>query len=126
MDNFFQNCPPMMADGFRELTDYKTATRRNEYVKYINGIYRDDQYRLFLQQNGDKIMDNVWKYHRNNNSCWNTQCVHNYPTRQLPRQFSQERIDHDQSFSTNIENIGKRPPTTSQCPRYADYRGSKY
>ncbi|MBA42820.1 MAG: hypothetical protein CMF62_02285 [Magnetococcales bacterium] len=126
MDNFFQNCPPMMADGFRELTDYKMATRRNEYVKYINGIYRDDQYRLFLQQNGDKIMDNVWKYHRKNNSCWNTQCVHNYPTRQLPRQFGQERMDHDQSFPTNVANVEKRPPMTSQCPRYADYRGSKY
>lgn len=126
MDNFYHNCPPMMADGFRELTDYKMATRRNEYVKYINGIYRDDQYRLFLQQNGGKIMDKVWDYHKGHNSCFRTQCVHNYPLRMLPRQFTQERVAHDQAYSTNIANVTQHPPMTSQCPKYADYRGSKY
>ena len=125
MDNFFQDCPAVMASGFREMTDFKLATRRNEYVKYINGIYRDDQYRLFLQQNGSKIMDNEWKYHKDNNSCWRSQCVHNYPTRILPRQFKQERQSHDSSFSTNMKNV-TQAPTINQCNQYSDYRGSKY
>ena len=79
MDNYFQSCLPMMEDQGRQLGDFKTATRRNEYIKYINDIWRDDQYRLFLQLNGKQIMDREWNYHKENNSCWVNECVHNYP-----------------------------------------------
>lgn len=100
MDNFFKTCPPKMSDG-RLFTDYRTATRRNEYVKYVNNIVRDDDYRVFLQKNADTIMDNEWDYNRRNKSCWVNECVHNYPTRVYPPWFAEERIKYDSLFDPN-------------------------
>lgn len=53
MDNIFKSCPPKMEDG-RFLTDYRTDSARNQYIKSINGLVRDDDYRIFLQQNTEK------------------------------------------------------------------------
>ena len=53
----------------------------NEYIKYTNGIVRDDDYRLFLQTNAEKMMDSEWLFLRENYSCFNNACVHNYPLR---------------------------------------------
>ena len=61
MDNYYRNCPAKMDDG-RFITNYKSSTCNNEYIKYVNGIVRDDDYRLFLQLNADKIMDSEWLY----------------------------------------------------------------
>tara|TARA_Y100000780_G_scaffold220076_1_gene226967 strand:+ start:647 stop:1027 length:381 start_codon:yes stop_codon:yes gene_type:complete len=123
MDNFFNDCPPMMADGFRDITDYKLATRRNEYIKYINDIYRDDEYRLFLQQTGGHILEKEWEYYKNNHSCWKSKCVHNYPTRMLPRHFNQEKRDYNRAYVQNINN--KCAMTKKTCEKLNDYRASK-
>lgn len=119
MDNFFQNCPPRMEDQGRHLGDFKTATRRNEYIKYINDITRDDQYRLFLQLNGETILDREWKYHNKYNKCWVNDCVHNYPTRQNPRQFYQERAAYDSKY--NLKTNQMMSPMR-QCTNFKDYR----
>ena len=119
MDNYFQNCPPMMSDQGRHLGDYKTATRRNEYIKYINDIWRDDQYRLFLQLNGKEILDKEWAYHRKNNSCWSNDCIHNYPTRSLPRHLVQEREAYDSIYDLKT-NQSLAP--LRKCPKYNDFR----
>jgi len=119
MDNYFQNCPPMMADQGRHLGDYKTATRRNEYIKYINNVWRDDQYRLFLQMNGKDILDREWEYHKKRDSCWTNECVHKYPTRTNPRHFQQEREAYD---SINNPNTNKLMAPMRQCKKYEDYR----
>src|SRR5690606_28863493 len=119
MDNYFQSCPPMMEDGGRHMNDYQSATRRNEYIKYVNDIWRDDQYRLFLQLNGKEIMDREWAYNRQNNSCWVNDCVHNYPTRQNPRQFFQEREAYDSIF--NLKTNKEMAPLR-QCRKYRDFR----
>ena len=121
MDNFYHDCPPMMSDGGRQFTDFKTATRRNEYIKYINSVYRDDEYRLFLQGKGNQILKNVWNYHKKNNSCWKNGCVHVYPTRSLPRHFAQERQAHD------LLHHVVHPPANGAskgCKQYADFRST--
>jgi hypothetical protein len=115
MDNYYVNCPPKMNDG-RFTTNYKTATCINEYIKYVNGVTRDDDYRLFLQLNATKMMDSEWAYLRKNDSCWNNACVHNYPLRMDPRDFSQERMKADLLFQKKVL------PNNLQCPQYADYR----
>ena len=97
MDNFYSNCPPKMDDG-RFTTNYKSDSSINEYIKYMNGITRDDDYRLFLQINGEKIMDSEWLYLRKNDSCWNNACVHNYSLRMDPRLFTQERENANMLF----------------------------
>lgn len=115
MDNFYQNCPPKMDDG-RFTTNYKTASCINEYIKYVNGITRDDDYRLFLQMNADRLMDSEWIYLRQNDSCWNNACVHKYPLRMDPRDFAQERLNANLLFQTKVL------PDGLKCARYADYR----
>jgi len=104
-----------MDDG-KFLTNYKTASCYNEYIKYMNGIVRDDDYRLFLQMNADKIMDSEWMFLRKNDSCWNNACVHNYNLRMDPRNFNKERDAADLLFKS------RELPTTLKCHKYADYR----
>ena len=118
MDNYYKNCPPKMDDG-RFTTNYKTDTSVNEYIKYMNGITRDDDYRLFLQINADKLMDSEWLYLRKNDSCWNNACVHNYPLRMNPKLFSQERERADSLFTKKFLNDNLK------CQQFADYRMTK-
>ena len=119
MDNFYQNCPPRMEDQGRHLTDHTSSTRRNERIKYINDISRDDQYRLFLQQNGKQIADNLHNYHKKHNSCWSNDCVHHYPTRMNPRQFVQQREAHDSIFDMRTN---KQLEPLRQCQEFKDFR----
>jgi len=114
MDNFFKNCPPKMEDA-RHLTDYRTATRREEYNKYVNNVIRNDDYRLFLQQNASRFMDDEWNYYRNTGSCWTNECVHNYPTRVYPPWFVEERHRYDQLQKPVRSQIYK-------CSNKLDYR----
>jgi hypothetical protein len=82
----------------RHLTDYRTATRREEFVKYVNNIVRNDDYRLFLQKNANNLMDSVWDYHKSVGSCPVNECVHTYPTRVYPPWFVEERMKYDSLF----------------------------
>lgn len=118
MDNYYKNCPPRMDDG-RFTTNYKSSSNINEYIKYMNGITRDDDYRLFLQINADKLMDSEWLYLRNNDSCWNNACVHHYPLRMDPRAFTQERENANMLFQK------KELPNNFKCVDYSDYRMSE-
>lgn len=119
MDNYFQNCPPMMEDQGRHLADFKSATRRNEYIKYINDVWRDDQYRLFLQKNGRKFLDRDFAYNKKYNSCWENECVHNYPTRQTTRQFVQERQAYDSIYDLKTR---EKLANMRKCIKYDDFR----
>jgi len=102
-----------MSDG-RFLTDYRTAVRREEYVKQINGFVRDDEYRMFLINNGKTIVDGTWDYLTKNNSCWLNECVHNYPTRVSPAQFVEERRNYD--------NLRKPHDPKFMCQNFKNYR----
>jgi hypothetical protein len=115
MDNYYENCPAQMNDG-RFLENFKSDTCVNEYIKYTNGITRDDDYRLFLQTNGDKIMDSEWMYLKRHNSCWNNACVHKYPLRMDPRLFVQERENANLLFTK------KELTDNFKCQKFADYR----
>lgn len=114
MDNFFKQCPPKMDDG-RLFLDARTAVRREEYIKFINNIVRDDEHRLFYQKNAETIMDREWTHLRGTKSCRVKECIHNYPTRVYPPWFVEERMKHD----------SLRDPTRTtkyECPAFADYR----
>ncbi|ARF09436.1 hypothetical protein Indivirus_1_59 [Indivirus ILV1] len=115
MDNYYPMCPPKMQDQGRQLSDFQSETRRNEYIKYTNNIYRDDQYRLFLQNNGKEIMDREWEYHKTHNKCWVDNCVHSYPTRVLSQQMAQEKAAYDARSS-------QTPNKQCDVSSMADYR----
>ncbi len=114
MDNFFHSCPPRMEDA-RHLTDYRSSTRREEFIKYANGFVRNDDYRLYLQGNAKNIMDSEWQYHVNTAGCSTNNNIHTYPTRIFPPWFVEERERHD---------IAQRNPTKITYPwkPVSDYR----
>jgi hypothetical protein len=118
MDNYYQKCPPMMSDG-RLFTDFRTATRREETNKYINNIVRDDEYRLFLEQNAEVIMDNIWKYNKKTKNCWQNECIHNYPTRAFPPWFVDERKAYNQ-----LTLPDNKRDKLYECQSSTDYRAT--
>lgn len=117
MDNYYENCPARMDDG-RFTTNYKSSSSYNEYIKYMNGITRDDDYRLFLQINADKLMNSEWDYLKKKDSCWNNACVHNYSLRMDPRMFAEERQNANLLFQK------RELPEKFKCAKFADYRMS--
>lgn len=110
-----------MSDQGRPLADFQSSTRRDEYIKYVNDITRDDQYRLFLQSNGKEILDREWNYYTKNASCWTSDCIHVYPTRSTPQQYWQERAAYDSIYDVNTH--AKMAPYR-QCIKRQDYRMS--
>ena len=55
-NNKYSKCPPRMDDG-RHFTDYRPSCHINNLVRANNGILNSHQYRMFLQQNSDKLMN---------------------------------------------------------------------
>lgn len=127
MDNVYKNCPPKMGDT-RWMTDYRSANTREQHNKYKNGIVDDDEYRMFLQNNGSTLMDNTWQ-HLKGKTCKPSTCVHaQFPTRLSPGQFYEQINLHDNVKTGKILPDNKGYPV---CPAYSDYRacdtpGTKY
>lgn len=121
MDNHFQNCPPKMSDG-RLFQDFKTATRRNEYIKYMNGIVRDDDYRMMLQSNSSSILQRTLDYHNSVSKCEQNSCVHKYGTRTTPAEFAEEMAMYNALNDPKNQNA----QATYQCPKRDNYKMSEY
>jgi len=116
MDNYYKGCPPKMSDG-RFLTDYRTAGTREQYIKTINGFVRDDEYRMFLQTNADRIIDRERHYIKVKNSCPTLTCVHKYPTRVTNGEL------HDEMKLYNNVQLGRikfNNPKYPRCNNYPD------
>jgi hypothetical protein len=116
-DNFYTNCPARSYG--RDLSNFNSSSMNNEYIKFMNGITRDDDYRLFLQMNGNALRDSEWMYLRKNYSCFNNACVHTFPLRQNPKDFYEERERANLLFKKN------KLPTDLKCEKYPDYRMSR-
>ena len=118
MDNFYKNCPPRMEDA-RFLTDWRPSNVREQYIRNINGFVRTDEFRSFLQQNGDKIMDNEWRVLKEQNSCPIKTCIFNLPTR-VPYGANHKDLE----IYDNVKS-GKISPNNinyPRCPVLSDYR----
>lgn len=118
MDNYWKGCPPRMDDG-RFLQDFRTADRREQYIKHINGIIRDDDQRMFYQQNAEQIMDREWEILRQTQSCFTNACIHNYPTRTSPGSNYEELQMYNAVRKNKIMKEDKNYP---HCKRMSDYR----
>ena len=75
MDNCFKtsnnkhlDCPPRMADG-RHFTDYRSDSYINDLIRADNNISNSLHYRVFLQQNGNSLMDRQREIACNLNCC---------------------------------------------------------
>jgi hypothetical protein len=87
-DNFFKNCPAVM--DYSSFTDYRTASRREQYIRSINNITSDYQYKNLLQRNADKIMEGESTFLTQEFACNANVCIHNSPTSPAPGDFNVE------------------------------------
>lgn len=113
MDNFFQGCPAKMSDG-RIFTDYRPHTQMEEQIKFVNGLTRDDEARMFLQRNAETIMNKEWDYNKSSNSCWKSECIHKYGTYISPQEMVEQM--------NNYNKLGERLRAPFTCPTVKDYR----
>tara|TARA_B100000900_G_C20294701_1_gene599614 strand:- start:114 stop:410 length:297 start_codon:yes stop_codon:yes gene_type:complete len=77
MDNRYYKygCPPLMSDG-RFLTSYVDSDVLNQYVRHVNKLKTSNDFRVFLQKNGDAIMNRERAYLISKNTCGvNGKCV---------------------------------------------------
>lgn len=109
MDNYHDTCPPKMHDQGRHLRDFQTATRRNEQIKYVNNIFRDDEYRIFLQQNGLCMMRENYLKLRAEQSCQSKPSyVHTGPTRQTLADMASERARYANRLTNPDVGLDKK------------------
>ena len=118
MDNYFKDCPPKMDDG-RYLTDFRPTSIREQFIKSINGIVRDDEYRNFLQKNGESIIDREWSALRKTQSCHTNECVHIYQTRTTTVANLEEMRIYD---ALRTGQLTRSDPHYPYCTAKPDYR----
>jgi len=70
MDNRFYKygCPPLMSDG-RFLTSYVDSDVLNKYIRNVNKLKSANDFRIFLQKNGDTIINRERAYLIKKNTC---------------------------------------------------------
>lgn len=114
-DNFFKNCPAVM--DYSSFTDYRDATRREQYIRSINGVTNDYDYKRLLQQNATKIMNAEWAFMKMNYGCSANECIHTSPTSPPSGDFNVEMARYNK-----VRVNGDR--AAAQCKPVIDYRTS--
>lgn len=111
-DNYFKECPAIM--NYSQMTDYRMAESREQNIRTINRITRDDEHRLLLQKNGKQMMDNDWAYFKMNQSCISNKCFHKYLTKPTVLKFN-EKI---KLYNKRTKEINEE----TRCETLDDYR----
>ena len=66
---YFKNgCPALMNDG-RFITNYNSSNELTETMRKMNGFKSSNQFRTFMQTNGDLFMAAERNYQVNKNTC---------------------------------------------------------
>ena len=70
MDNRYFNykCPPLMNDG-RFITNYMESRVFEQYIRNINKLDSAQDYKNFLQNNAESIMEKERTFAESNNKC---------------------------------------------------------
>jgi hypothetical protein len=70
MDNryFTYGCPPLMQDA-RFVTNYTQRRVFEQYIRNVNSIGSAQEYKRFLQKNGDTIMNRERGFQEKTNTC---------------------------------------------------------
>lgn len=107
-----------MSDG-RFLQDFRTASRREQYIRTINNLKNNDDQRTFYQNNANTLLDREWDALKQNNKCSPNCCIHKYPTRTTPG------MNHDELRIYNSVRKGSIMPSDPEypyCKVMDDYR----
>jgi hypothetical protein len=113
-DNFYQECPAVM--NYASFTDYRDSHRREQYIRTINNIKTDYEYKDFLQGNANKIMTSEWAYLKTGFSCQPNLCIFTANTSPPPGSFSSELKTYNDSRMKNADN------SKLVCKPLLDYR----
>lgn len=123
-DNKFFDCPPRMADG-RHFTDYRTSCQVNDLLKVDNRISNSFQYRVFLQENANTLMDKHREIACSKNCCMPCASsplgVEGFDNgTMLPEKYIQQCDEHTCKIVLNDVNgvgLGRRfyTPPTNDC-----------
>lgn len=73
-NNKYYDCPALMSDG-RAFTDYRPSNYVNDLIRINNKVYDSYQYRQFLINNAENIINDNNKYNVLKNGC--NQCEYN-------------------------------------------------
>jgi hypothetical protein len=65
---FSYNCPALMHDG-RFITNHTRQRTVDQYIRDMNKIVSAQDYKNFLQKNGDDIINKERLYNQDNNLC---------------------------------------------------------
>jgi hypothetical protein len=110
-NNKFMDCPPRMADG-RHFTDFRPNCHINNLLRADNEIGNSFQYRLFLSENAETLMDKNREIACSKNCC--TPCASsalgvegfNNGT-MLPEKYIQECNEHTcKVVLNNVNGVG--------------------
>ena len=98
-NNKYFDCPPRMSDG-RHFTDYRPNCEINSMIKMDNKITNSFEYRNFLQQNANKLLDINRKHACQKNCC--ITCKENFSdSTMLPEQY---KVSCDKHTCTRMLN----------------------
>ena len=67
-NNKYLDCPAIMSDG-RTFTDYRPSSTVDDMIRLSNNVMSNFEYRQFLTNNGDSIMQINNKYLENKLGC---------------------------------------------------------
>ena len=113
-DNFYPECPAVMS--YSSFTDYRDNHRREQFIRTINNIKTDYEYKDFLQGKASQIMTSEWAYLKKAYTCQPNLCVFNAATSPPPGSFNTELKTYNDSRMKNADN------SKLVCAKLEDYR----
>lgn len=87
-------CPAIMSDG-RFITNYNSTNELTEGIRKMNGIKNSNEFRQFLQNNGNAIINAERNYYKANNKCRpTTSCSEGWNKLWTDNQGNWSNLDH--------------------------------
>lgn len=75
-----EGCPALMQDG-RFITEYRSSNEITESMRKISGFRSSNEFRVYMQNNGETFMNANREYQNKNNVCYpNVACSEGYYT----------------------------------------------
>jgi hypothetical protein len=100
-NNVYKQCPAKMEDG-RFITRYESSNDITNTIQSLNHIHSSNQFRLFLQQNTDKIIDSERKYNDQHYTCAPPfACSEGYVHTSNLKQIDNKKTNHVYNNSIN-------------------------
>ena len=104
-DNYFTECPAVM--NYSTLTDYRSPHRREQYIRNLNKLVTEHEYRLFLQQNATGLLNNEWEYLNRNFNCRPNPCLHNPTETRTTNDLMKDEVTNYTKVRTGKEQASK-------------------